>query len=158
MKRIVCFSLLSFLWSQQIVAQTSCVSIVPNENDYIVSAELLRASIKCLEDKIPKHKASKASYTTAFRYNKNTYIQPLVDQKFLFIRQVNSSKDIYQYNITFYNNEGTIVKQLVRDFKNNKKIIVDLIKEKVRNADFAVIKVIKKDKLDNPISIVFAGS
>lgn len=148
--------LMTLVLGQGAYAQVQkCMDLVPAKRDYIVSGQLLRDVIDCIEKETPKPVVPD-TYLFGIHYDEQTYVLPLMGQNTIVIRQLNLFEQNYQYEITFFNNQGKILKSLSVPFYNKKEEKINLSKQKVKSASYAIVKIVLKDKQNPPMAMVFA--
>ena len=140
-----------------IVFSQSCVDLVPDKRDYIVSAQMLRQAIQCLEDKIPKPVAMPNNIQPAIHFDDQTYIVPLNGQTEITIRQLDRFEQTYTYQITFFDRTGKKIKNISLEFKNKQTEQIDLAREKINNANYAIVKIAVSLDQKEPMTIISAS-
>ncbi len=155
--RITYWILLSgiFFTQQSFSQEQSCVHLIPNKRDYMVSTDLLREVISCVESNMPKP-VQQDTMRTAIHFDGQTYLLPLVGQSTLFIRQLDMPEQTYQYQIVFYDESGKVLKKMSKAVKNNKIEAINLNKEKVIKANYAILKIALGVDQKSPMTIIFA--
>lgn len=132
-----------------------CMEMIPEKRDYIVSAELLRQVIDCVEKVLPKP-VEPNTLNSAMRYDERTYMLPIQGQSTLYIRQLNLFEQTYSYEIRLLSYEGKVIKTLTIPFKNKREEKIELKKLTGITPAYIIVTVLKKDIQKAPLTMIYA--
>lgn len=124
------FSLFLLFLKLSTSAAESCLEILPNKKDYIVTSDLLRKTIECFEP-LRKPKAYGAINRTnspsfALRQNNTGYAIKLFGQKKMYIRQVNNKPSSLNAKVEFFDKSGKLINKISKEISGAKALQLGL--------------------------------
>jgi len=155
MFKVIAF-LIAVMISTGVMAQkTKCMDIIPDKQEYIVSAKMLRKVIACFEQSRPVFKALKPTIA-AIKQMDGSYVVPILGQGSLIIQQLNFPKKKFSYQLEVFANNGN--KKLNKKFELNKKgVFVEKLSElRAFINGYAIVTISDYNLSQKPLLMVYA--